>query len=120
MVQKADRILLNVLRHFVEHIIGDHLVFHLGISLPISLQADSLTQLIHVIDVIHPLLVNDTKQNHSLQLTNLLLRRELGFLLLIELHSRFFQLLLQLVLAESFHVVLRNFPDRNHRKQELV
>ena len=73
MVQKTDRILLNVLRHFVEHIISDHLIFNLRISLSVSLQADSLTQLVHVVDVIHPLLVDDTKQNHTLQLTNLLL-----------------------------------------------
>ena len=120
MVQKTDRILLNVLRHFVEHIISDHLIFNLRIPLSVSLQADSLTQLIHIIDVIHPLLVDDTKQNHTLQLTNLLLCRELGFFFLVELHSCFFQLLLQLILAKSLHVVLGNFPDWNDRKKQLI
>ena len=38
--------------------------------MPQSPQTDACTELIHGIDMIHPLIVNHTDQNHTLQLTH--------------------------------------------------
>ena len=52
-------ILLDAGGHVIEHIKSCHLVFYKRISLAVCLKSDTLTQLIHIIDVIHPLAVDD-------------------------------------------------------------
>ena len=59
MAEHADRILFNALCHIFKHLIGIHLIFYKRISLSIGLQADTLTQLIHIVDVVHPLSVDN-------------------------------------------------------------
>ena len=86
MIQQPDRILLNARRHLVKHIKTCHLVLDKRISLSVGLQSDTLTKLIHIIDVIHPLAVDHLQENDALKLTELLRLRELRLLRLIQLH----------------------------------
>ena len=81
----TDGILLDACRHRVKHLIGTHLVLNKRISLTVCLQADTLAQLIHIIDMIHPLAVDHLQKDHALQLTDLFWFRELRFLCLIQL-----------------------------------
>ena len=71
--------------HLIKHVITAHLVLYKRISLAICLQTDTLTKLIHIINMIHPLTVNDFQKNDTLQLTDLLRLRELCFFCLIQL-----------------------------------
>ena len=87
MEQDTYGLLGDAVCHRIEHIVSGHLVFNKGIALAVCLQSDTLTQLIHVIDVIHPLTVYCLKQYHTLKLTYLLGRRELGLLGLIKLNG---------------------------------
>ena len=57
--QRTDRIFRNALGHLIKHVVSDHLILHLRISLSICLKADALAQLVHIIDMIHPFRVND-------------------------------------------------------------
>ena len=79
MIQQTDGVLLNTGDHVIEHIKGTHLIFYLWITLSVSLQTDTLTKLFHIIDVIHPLPVNDFQKYYTLQFTNLFRFRELCF-----------------------------------------
>ena len=90
MEQKTDGILLDGLEHFVKHVVSCHLVLNLRVSLAVCLQADTLAELIHIIDMIHPLLVDNLQKNDTLKLTNLLLLREFCFFLLVEFNSFLF------------------------------
>ena len=58
MEEQPNRIFLDALGHFIKHIISGGTVFHERIPLSVSLQADALPQLIHIVDVIHPLAVD--------------------------------------------------------------
>ena len=58
MEQETHGFFFDVLRHLIEHLITVHFVLYQRISLTISCQTDTLTQLIHIINVIHPLPVN--------------------------------------------------------------
>ena len=90
MEQETDGILLDGLEHFVEHVVGCHFVLDLRVSLAVCLQADTLAELIHIIDMIHPLLVDNLQENDTLKLTNLLLLREFCFFFLVEFNSFLF------------------------------
>ena len=90
MEQETDGILLDGLEHFVKHVVSCHLVLNLRVSLAVCLQADTLAELIHIIDMIHPLLVDNLQKNDTLKLTNLLLLREFCFFLLVEFNSFLF------------------------------
>ena len=61
--EDADGLLHNVAGHFIEHVVAGHLVFHKGIVLAVGLQADALAELFHVVDVVHPLAVDDLEDN---------------------------------------------------------
>ena len=89
MEQKSHSLFPDVLGHLVEHLVTAHLVLYQRISLSVCLQAHALTQLLHVVDVIHPLTVNDLQQNHTLQLTDGFRFGELGFFCFVQLHSFF-------------------------------
>ena len=69
----------------------------------------------------HPFIVNYLKENHTLNLTDLLCIRKLRFLGLIELNRLLLENMLKLIL---FHIpdLVRQFKrlERNNRKQQLV
>ena len=58
MEQHSDRLLTDILGHLIKHLVTAELVLHQRISLAIGLQAHTLTELIHIVNVIHPLPVN--------------------------------------------------------------
>ena len=80
MKQHTNCILANVLSHLIEHCITVHLVLYQRIALSVCLKSCALTELVHIIDVIHPLAVDNLEQNYALDLTDLLRIRKLGFL----------------------------------------
>ena len=92
--QCTDRVFSDCICHFTEHLISCHLVLYQWISLSISLKTDSLTQLIHIIDMIHPSCINHFQKYNTLNFAKLLCLRELCFFVLISLHSTFFQKML--------------------------
>ena len=120
MHQQTDGVLLNGCAHLVEHLIAGQLILHLRVALRIGLRADALLQLCHVVDVIHPLLIDHTKQADALQLADCFLIRELRFLRLVELHRLFLELLLDSVLGLVSQSVARNFFQRNDRQKQLI
>ena len=66
MEQEPHCLLADILGHFVKHFIAAELIFHQRVSLSVGLQAHALAELVHIINVIHPLSVNHLKQNHAL------------------------------------------------------
>ena len=66
MEQKTYGIFLDAGDHVIKHIKSCHLVFYERISLAVCLKSDTLTQLIHIIDVIHPLAVDHLQEDDTL------------------------------------------------------
>ena len=123
MIQHTYCIFLNRIDHTIEHLESTHLVFYNRISLSISYKTDTLTKNLHVIDMIHPLTVDRFQKNHSLQFTQLLCFRELGFFCFIKFHSFFFNQMLDLVFSLAFYFLCSKWLNRNNRDKcciELV
>ena len=124
--QSPDRVFLYRGGHVVEHVIARHLVLNQRISLAISLQADALTQLLHVVDVIHPMPVDDLQQDHALYLTHLLGIWEHGLRFLIKLHACLLYQLYEIVRLELLLLLLRQCDrlmereNRPHKGVELA
>ena len=97
MEEQTDGILTDAFGHGVEHFVAAHLVFHQRISLAVGLQADALTQLFHIVDMGHPLVIDHFQKYHAFQLTDHFRLREFRFFILIQLDGFFLQLLLQAV-----------------------
>ena len=93
MVQQTQGGLLNSGNHGVKHFISLHLVLYLWIALAVCLQADTLAELVHIINVVHPFLVDHLQKDDTLQFTKLLRFRELCLFLLVELDCLFFEIL---------------------------
>ena len=66
------------------------------------------------------MLVDHAEQNDTLDLTDLLSRFKLRFLLRIESDCFFLDLLLQLILGQTRSIFLCDLLDRNDRKQKMV
>ena len=58
------------INHLVEHVEALDAVLHNGILLAVAPQRDALPQLVHVVDVVHPLPVHALEQTDALQLTH--------------------------------------------------
>ena len=108
MIQKTQSSLLDSCDHTVKHFISLKFIFHLRISLSVSLQADTLTELIHIVNMIHPFLIDNFQKDHTLQLTKLLCFRKLRFFFLVKLYSLFFQLLFHLVFLHTLDILTGN------------
>ena len=89
--QDADGLLGDGCSHCLKHLVSTHLVLNNRISLAVSLQADTLTQLIHIVDVAHPLVIDDFQKDYALQFTDLLCLLELSLFRLVKLDRLFFQ-----------------------------
>ena len=59
MEEDTDGFLHDIAVHLVEHVVSGDLVLDKRIMLSERLQANALTQLVHIVDVIHPLSVYD-------------------------------------------------------------
>ena len=66
MKQNPDGFLLNAGCHGREHLITAELILYQRITLGKCLQANTLAQLFHIVDVIHPFAVNDLQKEYTL------------------------------------------------------
>ena len=85
MEQDAHCIFTDCGSHAVEHLISAHLILYQRISLAICLEADTFTELIHIINMSHPFCIDYFQKNNTLDLTDLLCLRELCFLGFVKL-----------------------------------
>ena len=120
MEQNPDGLFLDVLGHLVEHAVAAHLVLHQGIPLTVGLEADALAQLLHIVDMVHPLSVDDPQKDDALQLSDGLRIGELGLFALVELHGLLLQLLLEAVLLRLHQALLGNRLQRNRGDEQRV
>ena len=65
------RALLDGRNHLIEHIKSLFLICHNGICLPISPKANAIAQLIHVVDMFHPLAIHFSQQHDALYLPHI-------------------------------------------------
>ena len=121
MEHHLQRIILDGSCHLIEHIVSDHLVLDKRILLSICCKPDRLPQLIHIIDVVHPVCIHRLQQDDTLDLTNI--SASLCQLLLLRLIKviRFLnQLFLQLTHGLSLYCFLRNRQKRNDRADQII
>ena len=89
-------ILLDGFHHGIEHVITRQLVLNYRITSAHGLETDTLSQLCHVVDVVHPLHINHLQQCHTLDLAHVTAcLGDLLFLCLIELLGLIQQTLLK-------------------------
>src|SRR5215469_7696978 len=95
-VQIADGVFLKALHHVFEHVEGLALIFDQWIFLSVTSEADSLFEVIHIEQVVFPLLVEHAQHNHALVVAHGLGTDQLllGFVALFQLvENRIAQLL---------------------------
>ena len=97
MEQNTDGILTDRCRHAVEHLIAAHLILNQRVSLTIRLQTDAFAQLIHIVDMSHPLCINHFQKDHALHLAYLFRACKLCLACLIKLRCRLFEHMFQLI-----------------------
>ena len=101
----------------IHHIVGDHLIFIDRISLAIRLKSDTLLELFHIVNLIHPLVIDDTKEDDTLNLTEGFCFRELSFLGIVEFLSLVVELLCKIrCLLNIRKGLVRNRLQRNNFK----
>ena len=74
MQHDHHNILGNRCDHFIKHLNTCITIFNDRILLCISLKRNTLSQLIHIVNMAHPLIVNDFQQEDTLYLTECLRR----------------------------------------------
>src|SRR5699024_5945748 len=79
----------NLNNHFLKHLESFCLIFLQWIILSICTQVNTLTQLVHLVDMIHPFGINRTQYDYFLKFTHLFRRQFLFFLVIA--HFDFFQ-----------------------------
>ena len=89
-VQHLHGVFLNTFNRFVKHFKTDKLVLNQRILLSKRAQTNALPHLIHVVDMIHPLLVNHLQQQNPFRFPELFNIVKLLLFLLIELMRFFF------------------------------
>ena len=100
--------------HFLKHVISGKFIFDQRVSLGISVQTDALTHLVHIVDMIHPFLVNDTKHHNAFQFTHSFFVTDFFFFHFIKLNTQFFQVFFQLIFCHFFQSVFFDV-DSAHR-----
>ena len=78
-VQHLYRLGTDSIIHGIQHIITCHLIFIDRITLGKSLHTNTLAQLLHIVNLFHPLAVDHTQKNDTLDLTEGIRLRELRF-----------------------------------------
>ena len=91
--------------HRFEHLKCFDLVLDERVALSIGTQVDTLTQHIHVVEVIHPLLIDDAEHDDLLKLAHILLA-EHELTVLVALLGKLFEEFLDLVARERFEFFL--------------
>ena len=95
MEQHTQGVFCDRSRHCIKHLKSGQLVLNERISLCERLQADTLTQLIHIIDMSHPLAVNGLEQYDTFEFPDCLRLREFCFLCLIQLDCALLECMLE-------------------------
>src|SRR5437763_1375600 len=80
--QEADRFLLDAVEHLAEHVEAFALVLDQRVALGVGAQPDALLEVVHLVEVLAPLAVDDREQHLALQLAHGL-RAQLLFALLV-------------------------------------
>ena len=112
MVHHPQRVFLDGTGHGIEHVIAFHLIHNLRILLPVCGKADALTQLVHIVNMVHPVTVHGTKQEYTLDLTHIHAGiRKLRLFLLIQRKRIRGQLLLQRGRIQLAHILLCDRGD---------
>ncbi len=101
--QHFNGILLDAPDHLLEHIEAFPLVFNNRILLPVCPKAYAILELVHGIDMVHPLLVHNPQEHPAFQLPNNLFA-ELGFLLIIDLMGLLPDFFLQITGCNGFKI----------------
>src|SRR5882724_1892025 len=65
-IQIPDRVFLEALHHFFEHVERFTLIFHQRVVLSVATKADTLLKVVHVQEVVLPKLINDAEHDHAL------------------------------------------------------
>ena len=104
MINIAYYIILNSINHGLEHIIGFKFIFHQGVLLTICTQAHALTQHIHSIQMLHPVVVHNLEHNQILQLAHQLGANSI-LALLIPVSCYLVQVFIQLLTAQGLQKV---------------
>ena len=90
---------LNGVDHLFKHIEAFDLVLYDWVLLTVGTQADTLAEHIHVVEMLHPLVVDYAKHDDLFQLAHYFFAQHL-LALLIGLYSNIMESLTQLVAAE--------------------
>ena len=122
MKQHADRILPDGCCHLIEHIETGKFVFDYRVFAAICLQRNTLSKLCHVIQMRHPLFVDDFQEYDTLDLTEMFRLRKLCFLRFVYLGSLFLDSLFELIQFSGLFLFLgqHNRFHRNNRDQQLI
>ena len=122
LVKYAHRLFLDAPHHFLEHLIARNLVFYERILLSIRLQADSITEDIHIINMAHPLLIHHLQEDDTLRFTHLFRIRELRFLLFIKTDSLLLQILREFIPRHVRIFLFRELQlsKRNNLHQSII
>ncbi len=93
----------DAVNHLLVHLMPLKLVFHYRIFLTICSKPYSLSQLIHGIYVVHPLLVYNSEHNNPFKLTHDI-KTQFFFFGFIHLQSLFHQQLFQVLSLHVFYI----------------
>ena len=94
-VHELRNVRLDLMNHFLEHIVALDLVFHKRIALSVGAQIDALAQHVHMVEMLHPLVVHDAEHDNLFQFPHdarRKLRLPRCIVVLCNLHKRFAQL----------------------------
>ena len=73
MEHVPGELLLRGRHHRLEHVVALTLVLHLRVPLAVAPQADTLPEVVHLVEVLTPLVVEDGDEHQALELAHLLL-----------------------------------------------
>jgi len=118
--EDADGLLHDVAGHLVEHVIAGHLVFDQGVVLAVGLEADALAELFHVVDVVHPLAVDDLEDDDALEFADGFGFGEFGFLGFVEGDRLLLELLLEAVAGAFADAAAVDDLEGDGGQKELV
>jgi len=68
--RKPTTSILDAFQHLAEHVVALALVFHQGVALGVGPQADAFLQVVHLVEVLAPLAVDDLQQHEALDLAH--------------------------------------------------
>ena len=105
VVHQRGNLVLDVGLHLFEHVERFDLVLDERVALAIGAQVDAVAQHIHVVEMLHPLLVDDAQHDDLLELAHVVLAKE-QLAVVIAFLREFLEAFLQLVAAHRSELFL--------------